>query len=403
MTAAQCEVLLRADIHDQVWSHVESDPQIFALQYGGQSPDVALIATQIKYLQRCKRKIPAFYAARCILTPKAFEQASSQQAASMKEARGKRCLDLSAGLGVDTWHFSQHFEEVLALESDPVLARITRHNLNRLAAHNVSLQTLPAEVFVQTYQGPAFDLIYVDPDRRDPKDRRMVDPEGLSPNVLALLPQLRQMGKNIWIKMSPLLDLEEAAKLFGPAAIHVISVNNEVKEVLIKIGVATPPLSGIHLELFRNGRMWRFGLTEDFEGSSQFAAADEPFDYVLEPDVAVYKARALPEWFHTYFPDLDGYLNHPMGYFFSKEAPEDFPGRVFRIREVLPFKPKLLKKWLSREKISGFQVARRHFPLTVAQIRNKLNLPAQGPEYLLATTDTAGALKVIWAELVGPA
>ena len=119
-------------------------------------PHARLVATQVKYLARAQHKLPSFAAAQCILPPRAFEQASSEACAAHKEISGDAVLDLTCGLGVDTLYLSRRFRHVVALESDPLLARITSDNLARLGVRNVEILALRAEEYLAPL--PRLDL-----------------------------------------------------------------------------------------------------------------------------------------------------------------------------------------------------------------------------------------------------
>ena len=97
----------------------------------------ALIATQIKYLQRARVKLPSYYAALCILPPLSFEQSSSEETASVKRYSGDTCLDLTCGLGVDAFYLSKRFRQVIAVERNAELSEIARINFRLLGVQNI--------------------------------------------------------------------------------------------------------------------------------------------------------------------------------------------------------------------------------------------------------------------------
>lgn len=117
--------------------NIDRDPTAVALDK--RIAHAPLIATQVKYLQRARRKLPSYYAARAILPPLAFEQSSSEAAAARKEWSGDMCIDLTCGLGVDSLHLARRFSRVVAVERDPVLARVAEINFRRLGADNIAV------------------------------------------------------------------------------------------------------------------------------------------------------------------------------------------------------------------------------------------------------------------------
>ena len=232
------KTLLRPDVREQIAVHLNDDPTKVALSLRENGP---LVATQIKYLQRARIKLPAYYAAQCILPPLSFEQASSEESASLKHYTGHTCLDLTCGLGVDAFHFSKCFAQVVTVEQSAELCEIARINFERLQARNIRIITTTAEQYVADLNSGAesigpIDLIYIDPARRDSQGKKVWLLEDCSPNVTKLLPSLLQLSPLVVIKASPLFDIDEAFKLFGEkCSIEIISVRGECKEVLIEI------------------------------------------------------------------------------------------------------------------------------------------------------------------------
>lgn len=232
------QTLLRPDVREQIAVHLNDDPTKVALSLHENGP---LVATQIKYLQRARTKLPSYYAAQCILPPLSFEQASSEESASLKHYAGHICLDLTCGLGVDALHFSKHFDQVVTVEQNPELCEIAQINFERLQARNIRIQSGTAEQFVadlisgQESIGP-IDLIYIDPARRDSQGKKVWLLEDCSPDVKRLLPSLLQLSPLVVIKASPLFDIDEAFRLFGEeCSVEIISVHGECKEVLMEI------------------------------------------------------------------------------------------------------------------------------------------------------------------------
>lgn len=232
------QTLLRPDVREQIAVHLNDDPTKVALSLRENGP---LVATQIKYLQRARTKLPSYYAAQCILPPLSFEQSSSEESASLKHYAGHTCLDLTCGLGVDTLQFSKHFDQVVTVEQSPELCEIARINFERLRARNIRIQSGTAEQFVadlisgQESIGP-IDLIYIDPARRDSQGKKVWLLEACSPDVKRLLPSLLQLSPLVVIKASPLFDIDEAFRLFGEeCSVEIISVHGECKEVLMEI------------------------------------------------------------------------------------------------------------------------------------------------------------------------
>ena len=92
ITSNDIATLLDPKLRDYIAGHLSDDPGRVALSLREHG---ALVATQIKYLQRARVKLPSYYAALCILPPLSFEQSSSEETASVKRYSGDTCLDLT--------------------------------------------------------------------------------------------------------------------------------------------------------------------------------------------------------------------------------------------------------------------------------------------------------------------
>ncbi len=230
MTREEFDTLCRDDMRRAVEENLGRDPLAVALDR--RTPHAALVATQVKYLERARTKLPSYYAARCILPPRAFEQASSEACAAHKEPAGDTALDLTCGLGVDALALGRRFRRVVALERDPVLAAVAARNLRLLGAANVEVVCASAEEYLAATT-ERFDWVAADPDRRSRTGRKLVRLEECSPDILRLLPAVRRVGARLCLKNSPLFDVDEALRLFPTARIEAVSVHGECKELLV--------------------------------------------------------------------------------------------------------------------------------------------------------------------------
>ncbi|POY37584.1 hypothetical protein C3K47_07440 [Solitalea longa] len=401
MNREEFEQLNKPEARLVISKNIDADPLKFALNYKSESTPAHLISTQIKYLQRAKNKLPSYYKAQCIIPPLSYEQSSSEATAGLKNQKGTLCLDLTCGLGVDSFYFSKSFNQVISLEMNPVLADITRSNFGLLGASNIEVINQRAEDFIAHYTGEKFDLVFVDPARRDDSQGRVFLFEDCSPNLYEILPQVAQISKKLIVKASPLFDNAEAWKRFPElASLTVVSVDNECKELLLEFNFEQTPNEQTEAILLN-----RRGITSSYTFIKKTDLIDhptlqhQPINYLLEPDVAFYKSRLNIELFNKYFSDLKLYYDQPDGYFFSDEiVKQEFPGRVFRIIEELDYQPKSLKKHLKEKGIKKANVSKRNFPIGVDEIRKSLNLADGGSVYLFFTKHRSGIAKVLITE-----
>lgn len=248
ITSNDIATLLDPKLRDYIAGHLSDDPGRVALSLREHG---ALVATQIKYLQRARVKLPSYYAALCILPPLSFEQSSSEETASVKRYSGDTCLDLTCGLGVDAFYLSKRFRQVIAVERNAELSEIARINFRLLGVQNIRVVDSPAEAFLEQLRGQTqttpdrssgtIDLIYIDPARRDDQGKKVWLLEDCSPDAKALMPQLLALAPKVVVKASPLFDVDEAFRLFGDtASVEIVSVRGECKEVLIEVSRQAP-------------------------------------------------------------------------------------------------------------------------------------------------------------------
>ena len=152
------------------------------------------------------------------------------------QRRHIRIVDLTGGMGVDSWAFSQVFDEVLYNEMQTGLAEETARNFERLGCKNISVRNEEVKVGqVKEILGDFVpDVIYLDPARRAEDGRKVFLLEDCQPNVTALLPELFEACPNILLKLSPMADISYLAReLPGLAAVHIVGADGECKELLL--------------------------------------------------------------------------------------------------------------------------------------------------------------------------
>lgn len=380
MTQSELDILLREEVRQAIKENLERDPLRIALD--GKFPYAREVATQVKYLQRAKRKLPRLYAACGIIPQRAFEQSSSEECASAKRIGGESLLDLTCGLGMDAAALAGRFKRVVALERDQVLASVTRENMRRMGIENVEVVNASAEEYLAHCE-EHFDWIYVDPDRRTEKGERVIKLEDCSPNVLALMPHIKRVGEHLAIKNSPLFDVEEAFRLFPDGSVEVVSLHDECKEVMIYLGGGEPTLSATAVGRgrveFRRAELTSVTTPEEF--------AKDEYRYLVIPDVSLQKARIVANALQGV---ADVWSNNSFG--FARELPEGVLGRVERVERIEIFDIKSLKREL---KGKGVDIILRDFPMGVDELR-KRTASRSGNEKRIALTRIAGKSYTIY-------
>ena len=380
MTREELDTLLRPEVSEAIEKNIERDPLQIALDRG--VVHSREVASQVKYLQRARTKMPRLYAAHGIIPQRAFEQASSEECAAAKRIEGDTLLDMTCGLGMDAVAMASRFRRVVALERDEVLADVVRENLRRMGIDNVEVITTSAEEYVASCN-EHFDWVYADPDRRTTQGRRVVRLEDCSPNMVALYPALQRITHRVAIKNSPLFDVDEAWRLFGDCTVEVLSLGGECKEVNIYIDG-----QGARLAAEAVGRKRIEVAREQIDHrpcEGEFAA--EEYRYLIIPDVALQKARLVE---HALRGKADVWSNNSFG--FARVEPGDVLGRVERIERIEPFDAKQLKREL---KGRGVDIILRDFPMGVDEVRRRTG-SRSGNEMRLALTKVKGKLYTIF-------
>lgn len=361
-------ILCRPEVQQAIRANLDRDPLQVALDR--QVPEARLVATQIKYLQRARRKLPGYAQACCILPPRAFEQASSEQTAAYKPIEGDRVLDLTCGLGVDAVALSRRFRRVVTLERNEALVEVARINLQRLGITNVEVVHTSAEEYI-AHCRDHFDWIYADPDRRSAEGRKLVRLEDCSPDIVALYPRLRELADALAIKNSPLFDVEEALRYFPRSRVEVLSLDDECKEVLIYDDGRGPLITATALG------------QGSYDGQQTPSIAQPPvfdphaYQWLIIPDVALQKSRLVRE-------HLAGKADcwSENGYGFAAVRPEGVLGRSEAIEAIERFNPKLLKRALKGHRV---ELLKRDFPIGIEELRQRLAVKPGG-EMRLAFT-----------------
>ena len=355
ITAEEYDLLRSDELRQAIAAARGRDPLEVALDRT--VPHARLVATQVKYLARAERKLPTYAAAQCILPPRAFEQASSEATAAHKRIAGDTVLDLTCGLGVDALYLARHFRRVVALERDPLLARITADNLSRMGVANIEVVNSSAEEFLGR-EGLHFDWVYADPDRRSAEGRKQVRLEACSPDIVALRPAIDRIAPRLCLKNSPLFDVDEALRLFPGSRVEVVSSGDECKEVVVYADGSGPLVTATALG------------TGSFSARPGAAAPEAPafdparYHWLVVPDVALQKARLAR--LH-----LAGKADcwSDLGFGFAEEEPHGIIGRVLPVERIEPYDPKRLKREL---KGRGLELLKRDFPLPAEELMRRL-------------------------------
>jgi len=398
-----------------VRQHEKDEIRGLALQ-GTKDPevDLTLALQQIAGRQTARRKLPTWADVQGVVYPPHLnmEQCSSEQTARYKASLltgGQRYVDLTGGFGVDFYFMSQGYQERCYVEQDSALCALAEHNFQQLGL-SCSVNRGTASVYLTEMKGRA-DVIYLDPARRDVHGARTYGIADCTPNVLELLPVLLKKSETIVLKLSPMLDWRKAVSDLGCVSeVHIVSVDNECKELLLILHKEVAPA----LQVVCVNNDSRFVFATSLQSSSPLLTELESAPYgnrvcslrnfscplagffLYEPNASVMKAGCFDELSQRFAVCQVSDNSH---LFLSTAEVTGFPGRRFQIETITTMNKKELKTTLAG--IQQANIAVRNFPLTVQQLRQKLKIKDGGDVYIFATTLQNGEHKLFICRKIG--
>ncbi|SHN23931.1 hypothetical protein SAMN04488057_11310 [Cyclobacterium lianum] len=365
-----------------VQDHFNEDPAQLLLRHK-EIPglDIKAAARQIAMRQKSRQKLPSWSANPSLIFPPALsmEQCSSEVTARYKSSlfHGNTLADLTGGFGVDTVYLGENFTQLTYIEQQDELVELARHNLPQLL-NNRQLRIIHQDgiAFLQQTR-EKFDLLFVDPARRGKGNQKLYRLQDLEPDVVENWTLLQKKSANILIKASPMLDISMASReLPGISEIHVLSVKNEVRELLLVHNGSHQPLKIMAVEI--NGQdqsVFSFSPEEELNAAPAFSF---PQKYLVIPYAGILKAGAFKS-----FAVRQGLAKlHPHTHVYTTDQfPEAVPGRVFEVLEEIKADRKSIKKLYPEGLV---HVISRNHPLKADAFKKKFRLRDGGDEFLLA-------------------
>lgn len=367
--------ILNKEVQNYINANLETDLHSLLLKKSPFS-EVSMqeIVQQIKGKKVAHRKFPFLLKENIVFPPNLnLEQASSQSTAEFKadNLNGKKFLDLTCGFGIDAYFLSQNFGEITVVEKNPELLDLVKHNwkiLNKTATFvNENLEHFLAK------NSERFDVIYLDPARRDSEINKKFLLEDLSPNLLEIQDQLLEISSQIIIKLSPLIDISYLISVLkNVAKIQIIAVRNEVKELIVFLEKARKgddvEISCINLE--SDDAEFAFQFKEEKTAVSAFS---EPQQFLYIPNNAVLKSGA----FNLISQFFNGKKLHPNTHFYTSDKRiERFPGRILEINMI---DSKHIRKG------EKYNIISKNYPLSPDEIKKKYKILDGGNCYLIFT------------------
>jgi len=347
--------------------------------------DMPLAIRQIHGKQKIKSKVPLFYATENFLYPAqlSLEQASSETTAGYKASicNGNTLVDLTGGFGVDCYFMSGQFKQTVYVERQEKLCGLAIHNFKILNRNNIKVIHSETEKYLLEIEHA--DWIFIDPARRSTAGKKVVLLSDCEPDISKIYPQLLEKASRIMIKLSPMMDISTAIRdLPNIYEIHIISIENECKELLLILNQSNQNdilVKTINYRKNKENQLFDYLLNE--ESGAEVTMAIQLEKYLYEPNASIMKSGAFRKTgnrFHIHKLHKNTHL------YTSNVLIPEFPGRIFEIKGQWGNSKKELKEL--GIKIPKANISIRNYPVPVEELRKKLKVRDGGTIYLFACT-----------------
>lgn len=364
--------------------------------------DMFFALDQISGWQKAQEKLPEWSQNDRIVYPQrlSMEQCSSEQTALYKaqlvrrllgdpgNARKNKCsfADLTGGFGVDFYFIARELSSMkpgeksdfVYVERQQQLCGIARNNFDVLGL-SAAISCADATAYLKTMN--PVDLIFLDPARRSGAGKRVCSIADSTPNVLEIKQTLLEKSQFVLLKLSPMYDWQQAIReLDHVAEVHIVSVKNECKELLILL--SAQPGSAVRVCCVNDNAVFEFENHESGESVLPLLDGEIPLQaFLYEPNASIMKAGCFAELCGKYPLQAISSNSH---LFVSREYMADFPGRKFEILQTSTLNKKDVREKL--RSIHQANVTTRNFPLTSKELRRRLKWQEGGDDYVFATT-----------------
>lgn len=436
--------MFHQDTWDFIRKHAQDDVRKLALKRPT-NPNVDLkeALVQIEGYQTARKKLPLWAENPQLVYPPriSMEQCSSETTALYKQQVVRRLLqglsgplsmaDMTGGFGIDFSYLAPLFDRAYYIEQQEILCRIAQHNLKVLGLKQA--EVLHGDGVERMPEQAPLTLVFIDPARRDQQGKKTVALSDCTPDLSAIQERIRSCSRFCMAKLSPMLDIHQALQeLKGVSEVHVVSVDNECKELLLILasgetenttGIATakkrqetdgnlasetdkteevaanklesasttsksernavnkPEEIRICCINLQKGEQQTFEYTAQEEATAEAVYTDQPGAYLYEPNTSLLKAGA----YKCLCARFGVRKLHPNSHLYTSDTPcADFPGRRFRVTGSRTFSKQDLKQ-IARD-IPQANITIRNFPSTVQELRKKLKIKEGGDRYLFVTT-----------------
>ncbi|MBK5212851.1 MAG: class I SAM-dependent methyltransferase [Flavobacteriaceae bacterium] len=379
--------LLNTEVQDFIRNF---DGEVSKLAFAGspfENVTVQELMQQIESRKKAEKKLPTWFGMSNILFPPKLnlEQTSSEITATYKASlvTGTTLADITGGFGVDSFFFSEKFSEVDHFETNTELSEIAKHNFEVFGKHNI--YCLP-ENGLKAVLSKKYDVIYADPSRRHDSKGKVFFLKDCQPNIPENISEILNHCNQFLLKTSPMLDISVGLnELQHVSEIHIVAVENEVKELLWLLQKNASDEQKIKTINIKKSGAETFDFEWSETGEAEYCFLQE---YLYEPNAAILKSGA----FELISEKLKVKKLHKNTHLYTSETLMDFPGRTFLIEEVVPYNKSEMRRALTLKKAN---IATRNFPESVETLRKKWKIAEGGSVYLFFVTNLEGKKEMV--------
>lgn len=364
--------------------YADSDVNALALKLrDSDNVDSKFVLRQIAGRQVMRRKMPLWASNPDVQYPDhlPLEQCSSFFTANYKKEIGERllttfdnCADLTGGFGVDFFVMSENFSHAIYAERNTNLCDVVRHNFEVLHRCNAKFLNSDGVDFIKN-TSEHFNLVFIDPARRNSAGKKTVRIEDCEPDILIFQDIMIKKADVVMIKLSPMIDIADIiAKLHNVSEIHLVATANECKEVLVVLqnGFNSEP----RIFTVNDNQRYTFILSNERDCDiNLYQSTNLNGKYLFEPNAAVMKSGAFKILTQDYKVSKLHVSSH---LYIADHDIKDFPGRRFKLERV--GQPKEFCG------IGKANLAVRNFPEKAEILKKKLKICDGGDIFLFATT-----------------
>lgn len=394
-------MLKPADI-DFIVSNEGADVTRLLLGKAPQGVNLPLCCKCIQAREKMKIKAPLWYSNPSLAYPFAVsvEQGSSQATALFKQKIISGLLnsslitaDLTGGMGIDSFFISRIASKHYYFERNAELCAATEYNFRQLGAGNIEVSNRDITdddcAALRELEGKGISLLYIDPARRTASGGKAILLQDYEPNVIELQERLFAVSHHILVKVSPMADIKlNLRHLPHTAAVYIVAVANECKELLFLLDreAVNNDVDIISISLDTNGLKNELRFRPGEEEAAEATYATELGKYLYEPGKAILKGGAYKLISQRYGCRKLAPSTH---LYTSDEIIEGFPGKIFKVEEVVPFNKKSLKEVASKHPKADLTA--RNFPMDTNALKKLSGIKDGGNRHIFAVTLCNGA------------